>query len=57
MKQYHGSEGRAIIIYARVSTRQQKGDLDRQVERLSALDTGAQVLPEVGVRLNLRTGV
>ncbi|MEZ2245280.1 recombinase family protein, partial [Microcoleus sp.] len=27
--------GRATVIYARVSTRPQKADLDRQVERLS----------------------
>ncbi|WP_242055766.1 MULTISPECIES: IS607 family transposase [Nostocales] len=46
--------GRAIVIYARVSTRPQKADLDRQVERLSALYPGAEVVKEVGGGLNLR---
>ncbi|WYL92497.1 MAG: IS607 family transposase [Gloeotrichia echinulata IR180] len=46
--------GRATVIYARVSTRPQKADLDRQVERLSALYPGAEVVKEVGGGLNLR---
>ena len=46
--------GRATIIYARVSTRPQKADLDRQVERLSALYPGAEIVKEVGGGLNLR---
>ncbi|MFH7027204.1 MAG: IS607 family transposase [Heteroscytonema crispum UTEX LB 1556] len=46
--------GRAAVIYARVSTRPQKTDLDRQVERLSALYPGAEVVKEVGGGLNLR---
>ncbi|WP_373537659.1 IS607 family transposase [Microcoleus sp.] len=46
--------GRATIIYARVSTRPQKADLDRQVERLSALYPSAEVVKEVGGGLNLR---
>ncbi|MFH7024478.1 MAG: IS607 family transposase [Heteroscytonema crispum UTEX LB 1556] len=46
--------GRATVIYARVSTRPQKTDLDRQVERLSALYPGAEVVKEVGGGLNLR---
>lgn len=48
------SGGRATVIYARVSTRPQKADLDRQVERLSALYPGAEVVKEVGGGLNLR---
>ncbi|MHC5822081.1 MAG: IS607 family transposase [Nostoc sp.] len=40
--------GRATVVYARVSTRPQKADLDRQVERLSALYPGAEVVKEVG---------
>jgi putative resolvase len=46
--------GRATVVYARVSTRPQKADLDRQVERLSALYPGAEVVKEVGGGLNLR---
>lgn len=46
--------GRATVIYARVSTRPQKTDLDRQVERLSTLYPGAEVVKEVGGGLNLR---
>jgi predicted site-specific integrase-resolvase len=48
------SRRRATVIYARVSTRSQKPDLDRQVERLSALYPGAEVIQEVGGGLNLR---
>ncbi|XZO04349.1 MAG: IS607 family transposase [Microcoleus sp.] len=46
--------GRATVIYARVSTRPQKADLDRQVELLSALYPGAEIVKEVGGGLNLR---
>ncbi|MHC5731463.1 MAG: IS607 family transposase, partial [Nostoc sp.] len=46
--------GRATVIYARVSTRHQKADLSRQVERLSTLYPGAEVVKEVGGGLNLR---
>jgi putative resolvase len=46
--------GRATVVYARVSTRPQKADLDRQVERLSAIYPGAEVVKEVGGGLNLR---
>ncbi|MBG1260372.1 IS607 family transposase [Nostoc commune] len=46
--------GRATVVYARVSTRPQKADLDRQVERLSTLYPGAEVVKEVGGGLNLR---
>ena len=45
---------RATIIYARVSTRPQIKDLHRQVERLSALYPGAEVVKEVAGGLNLR---
>ncbi|MEK0179882.1 MAG: IS607 family transposase [Oscillatoriales cyanobacterium] len=45
---------RATVVYARVSTRPQKADLDRQVERLSALYPGAEVVKEVGGGLNFR---
>ncbi|MEQ8540024.1 MAG: IS607 family transposase [Coleofasciculus sp. D1-CHI-01] len=45
---------RATVIYARVSTRPQKSDLDRQVERLSMLYPSAEVIKEVGGGLNLR---
>jgi predicted site-specific integrase-resolvase len=48
------SRRRATVIYARVSTRPQKSDLDKQVERLSALYPGAEVIQEVGRGLNLR---
>jgi len=47
-------DGRATIVYARVSTRPQKGDLARQVERLSALYPGSEVIKEVAGGLNLR---
>jgi putative resolvase len=46
--------GRSTVIYARVSTRPQKADLDRQVERLSTLYPGAEVVKEVGGGLNMR---
>jgi putative resolvase len=46
--------GRATVIYARVSTRPQKADLDRQVEQLSTLYPGAEVVKEVGGGLNMR---
>lgn len=45
---------RATIIYARVSTQPQIKDLHRQVERLSALYPGAEVVKEVAGGLNLR---
>ncbi|MDF5721272.1 MAG: IS607 family transposase [Rhizonema sp. PD37] len=53
-KESEPSGGRATVIYARVFTRQQLGDLDRQVEQLSALYPSAQVVKEVGGGLNLR---
>ncbi len=43
-----------IEYIARVSTRPQKADLSRQVERLSTLYPGAEVIKEVGGGLNLR---
>src|SRR4028118_991367 len=45
---------RATVIYARVSTRPQLGDLHRQVERLSTLYPSAEVIKEVAGGLNLR---
>jgi predicted site-specific integrase-resolvase len=45
---------RATVIYARVSTRPQIKDLHRQVERLSALYPGAEIVKEVAGGLNLR---
>jgi predicted site-specific integrase-resolvase len=45
---------RATVIYARVSTRPQIKDLHRQVERLSVLYPGAEVIKEVAGGLNLR---
>jgi predicted site-specific integrase-resolvase len=48
------SSARATVIYARVSTRPQSGDLARQVERLSQLYPGAEVVKEVGGGLNFR---
>ena len=53
-KESEPDTGRATVIYARVSTRPRKADLDRQVERLSALYPGAIVVKEVGGGLNLR---
>ncbi|HBE21707.1 MAG TPA: IS607 family transposase [Cyanobacteria bacterium UBA11149] len=49
----HGKR-RTAVIYARVSTRPQKADLERQVERLSALYPSAEIVKEVGGGLNLR---
>ncbi len=49
-----GGTTTTTVIYARVSTRQQKGDLDRQVERLSAIYPGAEIIKEVGGGLNFR---
>ncbi|MGH8001426.1 MAG: IS607 family transposase [Brasilonema sp.] len=51
-KESEPSGGRATVIYARVSTRSQKADLDRQVERLSVLYPGAEVIKEVAGGLN-----
>ena len=53
-KSHQPDGGRATVVYARVSTRPQKADLDRQVERLSAIYPGAEVVKEVGGGLNLR---
>ncbi|NEP03343.1 MAG: IS607 family transposase [Symploca sp. SIO2E9] len=53
-KESEPDRGRAVVVYARVSTRPQKADLDRQVERLSALYPGAEVIKEVAGGLNLR---
>jgi len=53
-KESEPSGGRATVVYARVSTRPQKADLSRQVERLSMLYPGAEVVKEVGGGLNLR---
>lgn len=53
-KESEPDRGRATVVYARVSTRPQKADLDRQVERLSTLYPGAEVVKEVGGGLNLR---
>ncbi|MGB7712476.1 MAG: IS607 family transposase [Microcoleus sp.] len=53
-KESEPDSGRATVVYARVSTRPQKADLDRQVERLSTLYPGAEVVKEVGGGLNLR---
>lgn len=50
----HQGKNRLTVIYARVSTRPQQSDLNRQVERLSALYPGAEVVKEVGGGLNLR---
>ena len=43
-KESEPGTGRATVIYARVSTRPQKADLDRQVERLSALYPGTPLI-------------
>lgn len=53
-KESEPTGGRTTVVYARVSTRPQKADLDRQVERLSTLYPGAEVVKEVGGGLNLR---
>ena len=49
--------GAGVVVYARVSSHDQRTDLDRQVARLTALATGqdlmvAQVVCEVGFGLN-----
>jgi putative resolvase len=51
------SEARAAVLYARVSSHDQRADLDRQVARLTAWATGQdlpvmQVVTEVGSGLN-----
>ncbi len=45
---------RAVVIYARVSSRAQQPDLNRQVAALSALYPNAEIVSEVGGGLNFK---
>ena len=44
----------AIIAYARVSSRKQKADLDRQIATLQQLYPGAEVITDIASGLNFR---
>lgn len=45
---------RKVVLYARVSSRGQKPDLERQIARLVGLYSGAEVVGEVGGGLNFK---
>ncbi|MBV9385746.1 MAG: IS607 family transposase [Chroococcidiopsidaceae cyanobacterium CP_BM_ER_R8_30] len=47
-------ENRAVVLYARVSSRAQQPDLNRQVAALSSLYPNAEIVSEVGGGLNFR---
>jgi excisionase family DNA binding protein len=46
------SQPKQVILYARVSSHQQKDDLNRQIARLVELYPGAELISEVGGGLN-----
>lgn len=46
--------GRAVVVYARVSSYKQRGDLDRQADYLQSLYPKAEVVKEVGSGLNYK---
>jgi putative resolvase len=45
---------KCVVLYARVSSRAQKPDLERQIARLVSLYSGAEVVGEVGGGLNFK---
>ncbi|MET0115327.1 MAG: IS607 family transposase [Limnospira maxima] len=49
-----GSDKRKVVIYARVSSRAQQSDLNRQVATLSNLYPEAEVVSEIGGGLNFK---
>ncbi|WP_071829392.1 IS607 family transposase [Limnospira indica] len=49
-----GSDKRKVVIYARVSSRAQQSDLNRQVAALSNLYPEAEVVSEIGGGLNFK---
>ncbi|MCT7958721.1 IS607 family transposase [Laspinema palackyanum] len=49
-----GSENRKVVVYARVSSRAQQPDLNRQVAALSNLYPQAEVVSEIGGGLNFK---
>ena len=49
-----GVPAKSDVIYARVSTRKQTDDLERQIERLHAKHPGARVLRDVASGLNFK---
>ncbi|MCT7966467.1 IS607 family transposase [Laspinema sp. D1] len=49
-----GSDKRKVVIYARVSSRAQQSDLNRQVAALSSLYPEAEVVSEIGGGLNFK---
>ncbi|AMW27151.1 hypothetical protein N39L_35730 [Limnospira platensis NIES-39] len=48
------SDKRKVVIYARVSSRAQQSDLNRQVAALSNLYPEAEVVSEIGGGLNFK---
>ncbi|AFY83403.1 IS607 family transposase [Oscillatoria acuminata] len=51
---FSGSDKRKVVIYARVSSRAQQSDLNRQVAALSNLYPEAEVVSEIGGGLNFK---
>ncbi len=51
---FSGSDKRKVVIYARVSSRAQQSDLNRQVAALSNLYPEAEVVSENGGGLNFK---
>ncbi|MCT7977490.1 IS607 family transposase [Laspinema olomoucense] len=49
-----GSDKRKVVIYARVSSRAQQSDLNRQVAALSNLYPEAEIISEIGGGLNFK---
>jgi len=47
-------KAKRVVLYARVSSREQKPDLERQIARLVNLYPGAEVVGEVGGGLNFK---
>jgi len=47
-------KAKRVVLYARVSSRGQKSDLERQIARLVSLYPGAEVVGEVGGGLNFK---
>lgn len=52
--QAKSGDNRAVVVYARVSTRAQQSDLNRQVAALTNLYPQAEIISEVGGGLNFK---
>ena len=54
VEEYEPEDNKQIILYARVSTTSQKDDLKRQVDYLQSIYPKAELITEVGSRLNFK---